>query len=323
MRAGIKTYLIWALILAAGVAVEVLSRQHLINAYLIQVLELIGINIILVASLNLINGFLGEFAIGHAGFMAVGAYMSAIITVKLHGPFVLAFLIGGVVAALISYLVGIPAFKSFGDYLAIITLGFNMIIVSILNNIDYVGGPRGMVGLPKATTFFWVFGTVIVTLVVLRNLIYSNFGRVWIAIRENSLAAEMMGANVYFCKLTAFVVGGLFAGLAGALWGHMLQYINPTSFNYIETTNILIMLYLGGMGSLTGSVVGATLMTGLLEALMNLGVWRMVISPLILVVIMLTRPWGILGNMELSWIVPKEDRRAAPKGGAVDVSAAG
>jgi branched-chain amino acid transport system permease protein len=296
-------------VLAAGIAVEIAGQVGILNPYLIQIAQLIGINIILVASLNLINGFLGEFAIGHAGFMAMGAYISAILTVNLQLPFFAAFLAGGLAAALAAYLIGIPAFKTFGDYLAVITLGFNMIIVSILNNLEYVGGPRGMVGLPKATTFLWVFATAVVTLLVLRNLIYSNYGRVWIAIRENSLAAEMMGANVYLMKLKAFIIAGFFAGLAGALWGHMLQYINPSSFTYIKSTDMLVMLYLGGMGSLTGSVLGAVLLTGLLEALRDLGVWRMVISPLILVVIMLTRPSGLFGNRELGFVRPKEEVR--------------
>lgn len=311
-----KSIIMWAIILAAGIAVEIMGRVGLINPYLLQIAQLIGINIMLVASLNLINGFLGEFAIGHAGFMATGAYISAILTVNLQMPFFVAFIGGGAAAALAAYLIGIPAFKTFGDYLAIITLGFNMIIVSILNNLEYVGGPRGMVGLPKSTTFMWVFISTIITLVVLRNLIYSNYGRVWVAIRENTIAAEMMGANVNLCKLKAFIIAGFFAGLAGALWGHMLQYINPSSFTYLKSTDMLVMLYLGGMGSLTGSVLGATLMTGLLESLRDLGVWRMVISPLVLVVIMLTRPTGLLGYREMPWVSPKEEVRG-------NVSAAG
>lgn len=306
----IKRLLFWAVILCIGLTVEVLGQFEIIDGYVMQVIELIGINIILVASLNLINGFLGEFALGHAGFMALGAYVSAIGTVKFHLPFVVALLAGGVITALASYLIGIPAFKTFGDYLAIITLGFNMIIVNLLNNIDYVGGPRGMVGLPKSTNFVWVFATVLLTLIVLRNLVYSNYGRVWVAIRENTIAAEMMGVNIMSEKLKVFALAGFFAGLAGALWGHMLQYINPSSFTYLKSTDMLIMLYLGGLGSLTGSVLGATLMTGLLEVLRGFGVWRMVISPLLLLIIMLTRPLGLLGNREPRFVVPKEAKHA-------------
>jgi len=306
----IKRLLFWLVILAVGASIEILGRFEVIDGYIMQVIELIGINVVLVASLNLINGFLGEFAIGHAGFMALGAYLSAIGTVKLHLPFAVAFLAGGLITALAAYLIGIPAFKTFGDYLAVITLGFNMIIVNLLNNIEYVGGPRGMVGLPKSTNFIWVFATAILTLVILRNLVYSNYGRVWIAIRENTIAAEMMGVNVNSAKLKAFAIAGFFAGLAGALWGHMLQYINPSSFTYLKSTDMLVMLYLGGLGSLTGSVLGATVMTGLLEVLRDLGVWRMVISPLILLIIMLTRPLGLFGNREPRFVVPKEPKVA-------------
>lgn len=296
----------WGVVLAVGVAIEVLGSTGVFNGYVMQVIELMGINSILVASLNLINGFLGEFAIGHAGFMASGAYISAIGTVMFHIPFALAMLIGGIFTAFLAYLIGIPAFKTSGDYLAVITLGFNMIIVNLLNNIDYIGGPRGMVGLPKSTNFIWVFSIAVLTIVILRNLIYSNYGRTWISIREDGIAAEMMGINIIKSKLIAFAVSGFFAGLAGAMWGHMMQYINPSSFTYVKSTDMLIMLYLGGVSSLSGSVLGAVLLTGLLEGLRSLGVWRMVISPLILIIIMLRRPQGIMGNREPRALLPKE-----------------
>lgn len=296
----------WGIILAAGIIIEVLGRIGILDGYIMQVIELMGINAILVASLNLTNGFLGEFAIGHAGFMALGAYISAICTVKFQMPFAPALMIGSSVTAFLSYLIGIPAFKTSGDYLAVITLGFNMIIVNLLNNIEYVGGPRGMVGLAKNTNFIWVFVIVLLTIVILRNLIFSNFGRTWIAIREDGIAAEMMGVNVFRSKLKAFAVSAFFAGLAGALWGHMMQYINPSSFTYVKSTDMLIMLYLGGVGSLSGSVLGSVLMTGLLEILRDLGVWRMVISPLILIIIMLRRPLGLMGNREARALLTRE-----------------
>ncbi|NLI94094.1 MAG: branched-chain amino acid ABC transporter permease [Peptococcaceae bacterium] len=309
----IKSIAFWTVILALGILVEMLGRFEYINPYVIQVLELIGINIILVSSLNIINGFLGEFAIGHAGFMATGAYLSAICTVKFHMPFALGFLAAGLLSGLIAYLIGVPAFKTFGDYLAVITLGFNMIIVNLLNNLEYVGAARGMVGLPKSTNFIWVFCATILTLIIFRNIIFSNYGRIWTAIRENTLAAEMMGINVVRSKMVAFAIAGCFAGLAGALWGHMLQYINPSSFTYLKSTDMLTMLYLGGVGSLTGSVLGAVLMTGLLEILRDLGVWRMVIGPVILVLIMLTKPLGLFGSRELKIVQPKSDREEVQK----------
>ena len=300
----------WAGAAAVVVAVYALGEMGWVNSYLTHVLCLVGINIILTASLNLVNGYLGEFAIGHAGFMAVGAYVAGVLTVKLDLPFALAFLAAGAAAALAAWLVGIPALTMFGDYLAIVTLGFNMIIVNVINNIDAVGGPRGMVGLPKESNLLWVYGTVIAMLLLFRNLVDSNYGRMFQAIRQDEIAATLMGIRVRRVKMLAFVLAGLFAGLAGALWGHLIQYINPQSFTYIKSTEILAMLYLGGMGSLSGSVVGATLLTVLLESLRDLGVWRMVLSPLILVIIMLRMPRGILGFREIRLAGLGRGRRA-------------
>lgn len=292
------------------------------NAYYLHILTLIGINVILVASLNLVNGYLGEFAIGHAGFLAVGAYASSVVTLLFHQPFWVALPVGIAAAGAAGYLIGLPAFKTFGDYLAIITLGFNMIIVNIIQNLDIVGGPRGWGGQPKATTFLVVAVATLATLVILRNLVYSNYGRVWLAIRENEIAAEMMGIDIMRYKLIAFVVAAAFAGLAGGLWAHYQQYIHPSSFTYLRTTDLLVMLYLGGMGSLSGSVLGVTIMTVLLEVLrgvlskFNLVEWRMVISPLVLIVIMLTRPQGLMGNREFAFVPRREEvaRREPARG---------
>lgn len=312
----------WRTWLAAGVyAVLVLLVQlsgvyqwsvgdfALGNPYYLHLLTLIGINVILVASLNVINGYLGEFAIGHAGFLAVGAYAASVVTLLLHQSFWLALATGAVTAGLVGFLVGLPAFKTFGDYLAIITLGFNMIIVNIIQNVDLVGGPRGLGGQPKMTTFWLVAVAALLTLCVLRNLVYSNYGRVWLAIRENEIAAELMGVNLMRYKMIAFVVAAFFAGLAGGLWAHYQQYIHPSSFTYQRTTDLLVMLYLGGMGSLSGSVLGVVIMTVLLEFLRALGEWRMVISPLILIVIMLTRPQGLMGNREFAFVPRREEVR--------------
>jgi branched-chain amino acid transport system permease protein len=305
-----------ALVLLVALAAKyqwMIGPVEIANPYYLHNLTLIGINVMLVASLNLVNGWLGEFAIGHAGFLAVGAYASSAATLLFHQPFWVALPAGALAAAAVGYLIGLPAFKTFGDYLAIITLGFNMIIVNIIQNLDVVGGPRGWGGQPKLTTFWLVAAFAGLTLVVLRNLVYSNYGRVWLAIRENELAAELMGVDVLRYKMTAFVVAALFAGLAGGLWAHYQQYIHPSSFTYLRTTDLLVMLYLGGMASLSGSVLGVTIMTVLLESLrgilgqFNLVEWRMVISPLVLIVIMLTRPQGILGNREFGFVPRREE----------------
>ncbi|WP_306602030.1 branched-chain amino acid ABC transporter permease [Geothrix sp. 21YS21S-2] len=294
-----------------------------LNPYYLHLLTIIGMNIILVASLNLLNGYLGEFALGHAGFMAVGAYTAALLATRVLpaaadlppvvGPFcILVATLGGAMAAaaLVGWLVGLLTFKTVGDYLAIITLGFNMIIVNAIQNLDFVGGPRGFTGIPKNTSFFAVAVCAVVTLAVLRNLIQSSFGRVWVSIRENAIAAELMGVAVNRAKNQVFTLAAAFAGLAGGLWAQNQQFITPRSFDYIKTTEILVMLYLGGMASLSGSILGVVAYTVLMEVLRNLlsafapqlTEWRMLISPLILILIMLTRQYGLMGNREWAWL---------------------
>lgn len=301
---------VWVILAAAVLALWWLNQADiLVNNYVLHVLTVVGINVILVAGLNIVNGYLGEFAIGHAGFMAVGAYVSSVATVMFHLNYFIALVLGMAGAALIGYLIAIPAFKTFGDYLAIVTLGFNMIIVNIIQNIDAIGGPRGFGGMPRATNFLIVAAAAALTVVVIRNLVYSNWGRVWVAIRDNDIAAEMMGVNVMRYKVVGFTIAALFGGLAGGLMAHLMQYIHPSSFTYIKMTDILVMLYLGGMGSLSGSVVGAATLTVALEVLRPLGVWRMVVNPLILILVMLTRPAGIMGNREFRFIPQKEEIR--------------
>ena len=297
---------------------QVLGDQGMFNQYYLHILTIIGMNIILVASLNLLNGYLGEFALGHAGFMGIGAYTAALIATHLHLPlyFTLVIaLIGGVaVSGLIGYLVGLVTFKTVGDYLAIITLGFNMIIVNAIQNIDFVGGPRGFTGIPKGTNLLVVSLCLVFTYYLLRNLVNSNYGRIWISIRENAIATELMGVNINRAKNIAFTVAAALAGLAGGLWAQYQQFITPRSFDYIKTTEILVMLYLGGMGSLSGSILGVFVYTILMELFRNLfsfdprlAEMRMIISPLILIVIMLTRQFGLLGNREWRWLHSKKE----------------
>ena len=212
-----------------------------------------GINIILTVSLNLINGYMGEFSVGHAGFMAVGAYVASLLTVHVFPPgaqnllFPLAILAGGIGAALVGFLVAIPSFKTRGDYLAIVTLAFCMIVKSVLENIDAVGGPRGLLGMEKLTTLPWVFFWTALSVWVIRNLVYSNFGRGVLSIREDEIASDLMSVNTRQVKIIAFVVSSFFAGIAGGLFAHALQFINPRMFDILKSTDILIMVYLGGI----------------------------------------------------------------------------
>ncbi len=324
--------MVCAAVLALSVPLQLLTDAGLfpdvLNPYYLHLLTIIGMNIILVASLNLLNGYLGEFALGHAGFMAVGAYTAALLATRVLpasaalppvlGPvFILLVTLGGAMAAaaLIGWLVGLLTFKTVGDYLAIITLGFNMIIVNAIQNLDFVGGPRGFTGIPKHTTFLAVVICALLTLAILRNLIHSSFGRLWVSIRENAIAAELMGVAINRAKNQVFTLAAAFAGLAGGLWAQNQQFITPRSFDYIKTTEILVMLYLGGMASLSGSILGVVAYTVLMEVLRNLlstfapqlAEWRMLISPLILIVVMLTRQVGLMGNREWSWLRPKQE----------------
>jgi len=288
-----------------------LPELGLLNAYIQQVLMYVGINIILAVSLNLVNGYMGEFSVGHAGFMGIGAYVSSILTVwvlpRAAGPYVfpLVLLAGGVAAALTGLIVAVPSFKTRGDYLAIVTLAFNMIVKSAIENIDAIGGPRGFLGMAKLTNLAWVYVWVIITVFVVRNFVYSNYGRGVQAIREDEIASELVTVNTRQCKLLAFVIAAFFAGVAGGLFAHLLQFINPRSFAlFPKSTEILVMVYLGGIASLAGSVLGATIYTVALELLRPLGVWRWVAVPLVLVVLMIFRPTGIMGLKEWKPLLP-------------------
>jgi len=288
-----------------------------VNPYILQIIIYSGINIILAVSLNLINGFTGQFSIGHAGFMAIGAYCSAALTYYL-GPqilsisflpptvtgwmvFVLALLVGGGMAALAGILVGIPSLRLKGDYLAIVTLGFGEIIRVVILNINAVGGARGFADIPGYTTLFWVLIGATLTIVVIRNLMYSTHGRAFLSVREDEVAAEAMGINTTYYKVTAFVIGAFFAGLAGGLLAHYLLYLHTNSFTFMKSIEIIIMVVLGGMGSITGSIIAAVILTLLPEVLRPVKEYRLVIYSALLVIMMLTRPSGLFGPREFNW----------------------
>jgi len=271
----------------------------LLNQYYQINLNSMFINIILAVSLNLINGFTGQLSLGHAGFMAVGAYVSVIFTTLLHLPFILAVVAACAAAALAGFIIGVPTLRLRGDYLAIATLGFGEIIRVVLQNIDYVGGPSGIMGIAKDTTWPWLFGSVILTLVVIVNLINSSYGRAIISIREDEVAAELMGIDTTRYKVLAFVIGAMFAGLAGALYAHYFYIIKPDTFNFMKSFDILVMVVLGGLGSTTGAVIAAIFITSLTAALQSFPAIRMILYALILIVVMIYRPQGLMGNKEL------------------------
>lgn len=294
-----------------------------INPYYFSMVIYAGINIVLAVSLNLVNGFTGQFSMGHAGFMAVGGYTSAFLssTLKTLHPslfenalssnlvFVGALLVGALVASFAGYLVGLPSLRLKGDYLAIVTLGFGEIIRVFILNIDAIGGARGMPGIPNLSSFGWVFTFALITVYVINRLIYSPMGREFLSVREDEIASEAMGVNTTQAKVRAFVIGAFFAGIGGGLFAHFLSYLNPGTFDFNKSFDIIIMVVLGGMGSISGSILAATFLTVLKEALRSLQEithidFRMIIYSLILILMMILRPNGLFGTKEIWHFFP-------------------
>lgn len=293
--------------------IMLLKSMGIANNYHIQILMFAGVNIMMTLSLNVVNGFTGQFSIGHAGFMSLGAYGSAIITTLILKPsvipasmeipvFLLSLLVGGLVAAMVGYLIGLPTLKLKGDYLAIVTLAFGEIVRAGLRLIEPIGAARGMIGVPNYANLAWIFLFVALTLFFVRNIIYSRFGRAWIAIRDNEIAAEAMGIDSTRYKIISFTFSAFIAGVAGGLYAHVVSFIQPDTFSFVKSSDLLVFLYAGGSGSLTGSIVGALLLTSLPEALRFLASWRLVIYALVLVIVMLYSPKGITGGYELPFL---------------------
>ncbi|MCO5386226.1 branched-chain amino acid ABC transporter permease [Desulfosporosinus sp.] len=270
--------------------------------------------VILSTSLNLINGITGQFSIGHAGFMAIGAYMAAIVVVKFQGPLMLALLAGALVSALAGFLIGLPTLRLKGDYLAIATLGFGEIVRIVFLNMEYVGGASGF-SVPKTITWTWAFWLTVISVIIIRNFIYSTHGRACISIRENEIAADVMGINTTKYKIMAFTIGAFFAGLAGGIYANYLYIIQPLTFSFLKSFDILVMVVLGGLGSLTGSILGALVMTVVSAALSGWPEWRLVITAILLIVMMIFRPKGLLGTKEfsLSFLGKKGEKNASSK----------
>ncbi len=331
-----------------------LAYFEVIDLYIQSVIMFMGINIILAASLNIVNGYMGEFSCGHAAFMAVGAYTASTLNValfttdKVFGPallppdfalyfFPFSLFFSAVTSAAAGLIVALPSFKTRGDYLAIITIAANFIVTGTIINMSTIGGARGFMGMKKIVfamedvldlpwMLIWVCTSTFLTIWIIRRFVGSTYGKGIIAIHNDEIAAEMMGVNTNKMKLVAFMLSSGLAGVAGALFAHILGYINPGSFGILKSTECLVMVYLGGMGSLTGSIIAAVCFTLLIEGLRFIipvidsglhmisvlpddyhfsQVWKWVIIPLILVLLMQFRPEGIMGNRELSDIFPR------------------
>jgi len=295
-------------------------------AYYYDILITIGINIILATSLNLVNGYTGQFSLGHAGFMAIGAYASAswsnhldpIILGMLGGPgsplatnfgLFVSMCFAGILAAIAGFGVGVPSLRLKGDYLAIVTLGFGEIIRVAILNTDFLGASRGLSVTGSYTNLFWTYGSVVLCIYVVLGLVHSTYGRGFVTVRDDEVAAEAMGINTTKYKVLAFVIASFFAGIAGALYAHFKAFLTPEGFNFFRSVDVVVIVILGGMGSTVGVTVAAVLLTILPEALRALAHTqfvppayqgllenRLILYSLLLIVLMLTRPQGLFGD---------------------------
>lgn len=306
-------YLINVVLIAVFLTVlNLMVSNKTISTYNAKVLMLVGVNIILSVSLNVATGYLGQLPLGHAGFMAVGAYVSAIFTKNFEEilPDEVNFAFGLVLAALfagvVGVLVGVPALRLQGDYLAILTLGFGEIIRITLNNIDNVlgfkltYGAAGLKNIPKYTSVINAFAWVVICCFVIHTMMKGRHGRAILAIRENEIAADSCGIQTTYYKVLGFAVSAAFAGVAGGLYAGYLGVLNPGNFGFMKSIEILVMVVLGGMGSMLGSVLSATVLTILPEALRSFSEYRMVVYALALVLMMIFKPSGLLGQYDFS-----------------------
>ncbi len=282
--------------------------------------------IIMVASLNLLTGYMGEFSLGHAGFMSVGAYTSAIVTNQLVDKgipnillFIIALLVGGIAAAITGALVGIPALRLRGDYLAIVTVAFAEIIRVAFCNFSFTGGGRTMSGITKLSSFSWCFWVMVICVTLMYMYVRSRYGRTVIAIREDYIAASASGINVTYYKVLTFTISAFFAGLGGAMYAHYMTAMIPTNFNFMYSAEFLTEVIIGGTGSLTGSILGASFLSALPEAMREFSKYRMLAYSVVLVLVMIFRPGGIFGTYEfsltgtLSKIFDKKNKKEAGK----------
>ena len=309
----------WAAALLAFVVITVLISSRAINPYWQQILQFALIMAISALGLNLIYGYTGQFSLGHAAFYGIGAYTSALITKSFpHGGipiFMLSMLAAVAVVAAVAVLIGLPILRLKSDYLGIATLAFGIIVKVLFDNADAVipqlGGSRGMLGIPKYTNFTWTFFMALAALLVIRNFVFSSLGRACISIREDEIAAESVGVDTTRYKTLGFVLGCSFAGAAGVLYAHLYSFLHPSNFDFLKSIDVLLIVVLGGLGSMSGTIVAAIGWTFLLEGLRvilppQILDWRLVIYPLLLIIVMILRPRGLWGGMEFGFLKPRE-----------------
>lgn len=318
MRKNMKVNLSWLGFMLLGfVILSVMYTTGLMSPVLENTLVMIGINIILAVGLNLVIGISGQFSLGHAGFMAIGAYATAILSMKTptFGGFLSGLLLGAVIAGLVALIVGIPTLRLSGDYLAIATLGVSEIIRTLIMNLDTLtNGPAGLFGITPFVSWSLVYIIVCITTIITTNFITSAAGRATLSVRENEIAAESMGVNTTKYKVVAFVIGAMTAAIAGGLYSSYIQTIVPGNFDFMKSIDILIVVVFGGVGSITGTFIAAIALGFLNMFLQDAGTIRMIIYALALVGIMIFKPTGLLGTKELSF------KKLLNKGGQKNVT---
>ena len=321
------------LILIGGGVLLVLLLRRTVNEYILSIVCFGGINIILAVSLNLTNGFTGLFSLGHPAFMAVGGYVAAILTFPTsrkamllpalpewlaaqQWPLFPSVILGGLAAVVAAVIVGFPVLRLRGHYLAVATLGFLIIVQVLIRNLeDYTRGPLGLNGLPMLTNLWWVYLWMVITFVVCWKVKHSSLGRTMLAIRENEMAAECLGVPLAVTRIMAFALGAFFAGVAGGLWAHLVTAITPTSFSVIMAFNLVVMVVVGGSGSITGAAVAAVLLTSVVEILRpleeNLGTYGIseIIMAFGLLLILIFRPQGLFNGREPKFLLPGHGKR--------------
>ncbi|MBV1756867.1 MAG: branched-chain amino acid ABC transporter permease [Dethiosulfatibacter sp.] len=303
-----KNYIINVLaIILVFLLLKFFISNGVISRYYLGIIIFICINIVLATSLNLATGFLGQLALGHAGFMAIGAYVSAITAISLKGTglpntvmLIISLLLAGIFAGVVGIAIGIPALRLKGDYLGIITLGFGEVIRVFINNIKMTGGAQGLTGIPRISNIDNVFWITVIVVTILYTLTNSRHGRAIISIREDEIAAEAVGIQTTKYKVMGFAIAAFFAGIGGGMYAHYIAFLDPNTFNFMRSVEILVIVVLGGMGSLTGSVIAAIVLTILPEALRDFANYRLLIYSGLLVLMMIFRPQGLFGTTEFS-----------------------
>jgi len=322
----LSSSMLLSVIVHLGLLYAALYIWSSLSDYRVLILKLALIAVMVTLSLNVVNGYMGEFSCSHPGFMALGAYVASIFTVSLFvnhrllgpallpaswGPFMfpIALILGGVVSAISALLVAIPSFRTRGDYLAIISLAFMFIVKSLIENMELVGGPRGLGGQPNYANLHTVFLWTVVCVWIINNFVRSTLGKAMSAVRDDEMAADAMTVNTRRTKMAAFLFAAFWAGVAGGLFAHVLRYVNPGTFSIQKLAEVLAMVYFGGLNSVIGSIVGALSITLLSEALRPLEIFKWIIIPLLLILVMIFRPTGLIAFREfdvMNFIKPKQ-----------------